>query len=236
MTTPTGPSSLTRGTAERTDTPSDLRTGVVSEVSARGITVQVASAPVNAAHLDSYAPAIGDTVALMKTQDTWLCMGRIVGSGTSTNFLAPGSGVGPSVLAGMRTLGTSTLASSTGSAVPVPKYTLTYYHPPGHSVLIMVYFTWICTASADWIIADLTETTTATPVGEFVEPQVTGNFGRADLWTGLVKETLGGTKRTVSMTMSRLTGTGTVSVNQNESRPGYMLALDLGDKSVIIPT
>lgn len=231
-----GPGKLAQQTAEKTDGQSDLRTGIVTAVTARGITVAVAGGAVTASHGASYAPAVGDTVALMKTLDSWIALDRIVGPGTPSDYTAPGSGMGPTVLAAMHTTGSTTLASSTGLTVPVPKYTLTYYHPPGHSVLFLVFFTWISTVSADWIIADLTETTTASAVGEFLQPQVNASFGRADLWSGLASEALGGAKRTVSMTMARLTGTGTTSVNQTNARPGYMIALDLGDKSVIIPT
>lgn len=230
-----GPSKLVSALPDPSNS-SDARTGIVTAVTARGITVAVASGSTTAAHLDSYAPAVGDTVALVKTQDSWLCLGRVVGSGTATDSRSPGSGVGPSVLAAMHTTGSTTLASSSGGSVAVPKYTLTYYHPPGHSVLILAFFTWISTVAADWILVDLTETTTGSAVGEFVQPQVNAGFGRADLMTGLAAETLGGGKRTVSMTMARLTGTGTSSINQTNSRPGYMIALDLGDKSVIIPT
>lgn len=215
---------------------SDARTGVVTAVTARGITVAVASGTATAAHLDSYAPAVGDSVALVKTQDSWLCLGRVVGSGTATDFRSPGSGIGPSILAAMHTTANSTLASSTGAAVVVPKYALTFYHPPGHSVLILAYFNWISSVNADWIVCDLTETTSGSAVGEFVQPQVTASFGRSDLMTGLMTETLGGAKRTVTLTLNRLTGTGTTSINQNVNRPGYMIALDLGDKSVVIPT
>lgn len=231
----TGPSGLVAALPDPAAS-SDIRTGIVTAVTARGITVAVGSGTVTAAHLDSYAPAVGDTVALGKTQDSWLCMGRVVGSGTAVDYRSPGSGVGPSVLAAMHTSGTSTLVSSTGSALPVPKYTLTYYHPPGHSVLILAFFGWISTANADWIIVDFTETISGTAVGEWDEPAVSSSFGRTATVSALVRETLGGAKRTVSMTMNRLTGTGTTSITQNDSRPGYMIALDLGDQSVIIPT
>jgi hypothetical protein len=230
----TGPSSLAQGIPDPSSN-SVIRTGVVTSVSARGISVAISAGTVNASHLDSYAPAVGDTVAVVKTQDSWLAMGRVVGSGTPVDFTAPGSAAGLSILAAMRTEGTSALVSTIAS-VAVPKYTLSYYHPPGHNVLILAFFTWISNNSTDWVIADLTETTTGAAVGEFVQPQVNASFGRADLMTGIVKDTLGGAKRIVSMTFGRLTGAGTSSLNQNDARPGYMIALDLGDKSVIIPT
>lgn len=231
-----GPSALVRQTSEKTDNPSDLRTGIVSAVSARGIDVTIAAGTVTAAHLDSYAPAVGDTVALMKTQDSWLAMGRVVGSGTPTDFTASGSGVGPSILAAMRTSGTSALVSSTGASVFVPKYTLTYFHPVGHEVLIMAFFSWISTNAADWIIADLTEVISNTPIGELTEAQINSGFGRTHTVYGLARDTLGGKKCQVNLTMARLTGAGTTTVSQFDTRPGYMIALDLGDKSVIVPT
>lgn len=230
-----GPSSLVSGMPDPANS-SDVRTGTVTAVTARGISVSVSGGSIDAAHLDSYAPAIGDTVALTKTQDSWLCFGRIVGSGTATDSRSPGTGVGPSILAAMHTIGSSTLASASGSPVTVPRYTLTYYHPVGHSVLILAFFTWISTANGDWIIVDIGESVSGRGVGEFVQPQVSASFGRADMMTGLVPEDLGGAKRTVFMSMNRLTGTGVASINCTTARPGYMIALDLGDQSVIVPT
>lgn len=236
MTSPRGPSGLTRQTAEKTDNPSDLRTGAVSAVTSRGIDVQVAGGVITAAHLDSYAPAVGDSVALMKTQDSWLAMGRIVGSGTPTDFSSAGTGVGPSVLAAMRTSGTGALVSSTGSTVFVPKYSIQYFHPVGHSVLILAFFNWNSTNATDWIIADLVEAVSGSGVGELVEAQINATFGRANLMTGLVRDTFGGARRQINLNMARLSGSGTTTISQTDSRPGYMIALDLGDKSVIVPT
>lgn len=232
MTSPKGPSSLTQQTAAKTDSPSDLRVGIVSAVTARGIEVQVANGPIEAAHLDSYAPAVGDSVALMKTQDSWLCMGRVVGSGTVTDYSAPGSAAGPSVLDAIRTTGTSNLAVSSGGTVAVPKYTLTYYHPPNHQVLILMFFTWFGSVVGDWLLFDITETTSGTAVGEFTEPAVAAAVGRGSTISALVKESLGGTRRSISCTMSRFIGTGAITITQNDSRPGYMIALDMGDASV----
>lgn len=231
MTSP-GPLGLTRQTAERTDGPTDLRTGVVSAVTARGIAVAIAGGSVSAAHLDSYAPAVGDTVALVKTQDSWLAMGRVVGSGTPTDYSTPGSAAGPSLLDGILTVGTSTLASSTGSSVTVPKYSLTYYHPPNHQVLVLAFFGWSGTVANDWILVDLVETTTGLGVTEWTEQNPSATFGRDATISGVAKQSLGGAKRTIAMTMSRLSGTGTMSIAQNDARPGYMIALDMGDATV----
>lgn len=230
-----GPSGLTANIPSK-DGDSSVRTGTVTAVTARGISVSVASGTADASHLDSYAPAVGDTVALVKTQDAWLCLGRVVGVNTATDQRSPGTGIGPSVLAAMRTSGSATLASSTGSALPVPRYTLTYYHPPGHSVLILAFFCWASTVAADWIIVDFTESISGTAVGEWDEPVVSASFGRTATVSALVPETLAGAKRTVVMSMNRLTGTGTTTISANAARPGYMIALDLGDQSVIVPT
>jgi hypothetical protein len=226
-----GPTTLVGGIPDPAGS-SDIRTGVITAVTSRGVTVAVSAGTVDAAHLGSYAPAVGDTVALAKTQDAWLVMGRLVGSGTVSDYTAPGSSAGPSVLDAMRTVGTGAMVSSTGSASVVPKYTLTYYHPPNHQVLILAYFSWGGTVSGDWIIIDFTETTTGSAVGEFTEPLTNASFGRASTVSCVARESLGGAKRSVSMTMNRLTGTGTMTVSQFDVRPGYMIALDMGDASV----
>jgi hypothetical protein len=235
MTSP-GPLGLTRQTADKTESQSELRTGVVATVTSRGISVFISGGNIDAAHLDSYSPAVGDTVALMKAQDSWLALGRVVGSGTPTNFASSGSAAGPTILAAMRTAGTAALVSSTGSSVFVPKYSLTYFHPVGHEVLIMAAFSWNSTVSTDWILADLTEVVSGTGVGELTEAQINPAFGRVHTVYGLVRDTFGGAKRQINLTMARLTGTGTTTVSQFDVRPGYMIALDLGDKSVIVPT
>lgn len=230
-----GPSPLVSETVDKTASPSDLRMGIVSEVTTRGITVACSSGAVQAAHLGSYAPAVGDSVALMKTQDSWLALGRVVGSGTATDNLSGGSSAGVTVLAAMHTEDTATLASSTGSTVAVPRYSLTFYHPANHAVLILAGFVWLSTVSADWIIADLKENVSGSAVGEFVQPIVSNSFGRFDTMSGLARPSLGGTTRTYSMTMARLAGTGTTTIQTSSSRCGYMIALDLGDAS-LIPT
>jgi len=231
-----GPTGLTQVASARTDGPSDLRVGLVTAVTARGITVAMANGEVSASHASGYAPAAGDAVALMKYRDSWIALCRVVGPGTPTDYSAGGSSAGLAVLAGMRTSGTATLASSSGAAVAVPRYNLTYYHPAGHSVMIMAFFLWGSTQNADWILVDFTELVSATAVGEWVQPLTSASFGRGDTISCLVGDNFGGARRVVSMTMSRLTGTGTTSISCLPSRPGYMIAVDLGDQSVIVPT
>ena len=132
-----GPNPLTQATAQGLDGPTEIRTGTVTAVTARGITVAVAEGTVPAAHLDSYAPAVGDPVAMAAFRDSWLALGRPVGTGTATDLVTPGSGAGPTVLGGMVLSGTNaTMASSTGSFVTVPRYRCTYHHPANHQVMI----------------------------------------------------------------------------------------------------
>jgi hypothetical protein len=227
-----GPSRLVTETAGRTDDPSSLRLGVVTQVTSRGITVAIAGGEVAASHLGSYAPAVGDNVAMMQTQDTWLALGRVVGAVTPTDNQVPGSAAGPTLLAGMVTGGNSTLASSASSVdVVVPKFTLTYFQPANHHVLIMTFFTWFSNNSSDWIIVDVLAN--GVGVGEFVQPQVSSTFGRTDNLLSVLPASLyGGKKITITMTMHRLTGAGTTQISEVPQRPGFMFAFDMGDRNV----
>lgn len=229
-----GPKRLVTETAAKTEDPTELRIGVVSSVSARGITVAVADGEVGASHLDSYAPAVGDTTALVKAQDTWVALGRVVGSATPVDNQAPGGAAGPSILDGLVTSGPSTLASSTGGQVTVPKYSISFYHPVNHQVMIIAGFFWTATNAADYIVAQIYETSTGTPllVGEFVENIENVSFGRHRECHGLANFSFGGSARTYVLKMARVAGAGTVSITENVNARGYMYALDLGDSSV----
>lgn len=236
MTSP-GPSGLTQQTAARTETPSDLRSGVVSAVTKQGVEVTVANGTVTAAHLSSYAPAVGDPVALERVNDTWLVMGRPIGPGTQTDLLSPSPMMG-NVLGGSITIGAdATLVSSTGATQDVPRVGVSFYHPPGHVVEVRVPFIWFSTVSTDWIIANLVETVSGVKFAEVLEPEVTGSsFVRDSLLIGYLPASFGGVARRVKMTMARFSGTGTTSVLHVANRPTCLLALDMGDTSLIVPT
>lgn len=233
-----GPRGLTQQTGAATASPSDLRQGLVAEVTARGITVAVAGGAVVASHLDSYAPAVGDNVAMVKTQDSWLALGRIVGPGTPTNNLSPGSAAGPTVLAGMVTKGTSTLLNTTSTTpVAIPQYSLTFYHPDNHHVLLLAGFSWVPNVSDNWAGINFVETTNVlgtVNIGQWSAPAVSASFGRFDTVSAIADNTNAGFLRTYVMQGSRRTGTGTgVAFNENAASPGYMLAIDIGDNAVI---
>ncbi len=228
-----GPSTLTQETSGKTADPTDMRMGTVTAVTSRGIDVSVAGGTVMAAHLDSYAPAVGDPVALVKAQDSWLALGRAVGPGTATDLNSAGSGIGPSVMDAMISAGGGgTLASSTGSLVTVPKFSVDFFHPPGHQVLVLAGFNWYGTVTNDWIIAQLWETTTNTQVGQFVDIQSNNAFGRADWIYGCMISDFGGAKRNVVFKIQRLTGTGTIRADDSTTNRPFMIAYDMGDSSV----
>lgn len=77
-----GPSALVEQTAGLTASPTDVRTGVVSAVNGDAISVTVAGGTVVASHLASYTATVGHRVLLLKTQDSWVVLGRILGPGT----------------------------------------------------------------------------------------------------------------------------------------------------------
>lgn len=229
-----GPSRLVTGTAERTDDPSNLRMGTVTDVSARGITVAVAGGSVSAAHLSSYSPAVGDYCAMMQSQDTWLALGRVVGPVTPTDNSVAGTGVGMTILDAMVSNGSGgTLASSTGALVTCPKYSLTFFHPTGHMILVLATFNWYGNTTNDWIIVQLVENPTGNIIAQFDDIQSNSSFGRFDSIMGCAFNTLGGQERTYVLKFQRLAGTGTVRIDDSTAYRPFMVAYDLGDSSVI---
>jgi hypothetical protein len=226
-----GPSRLTEQTAARTDAPTDLRTGTVTAVTARGIEVDVAGGIAPASVLDTANVAVGDTVALLRTQDSWMVIGRPIGTGTPLDNLSPGSGAGFKILDAMITDGTADLATSVGATVTVPKYSLTFYHPPGHQVLIICGFAWYINSNDGWGINQILDLA-GNQVGEWVEPTVSAAFGRYGVMWAPILDSLGGAQRTYYMRMARLAGTGTYFLQQGFAKRGFMVALDMGHTSL----
>lgn len=228
-----GPRPLVQETAKATEAPSDLRLGTITGVTARGVTVNVAGGLVPASHLDSYSPAVDDTVALQRFQDSWVVLGRVVGSGTPSDNASPGPGMGATMLEGVYTSGSGTLASSSGAELPVPGYSLTFHHPANHCVLIAMGFSWSATVSTDWMWTLLREAISTTLINSRAEPVVSSSFGRYTTWYGMAGPSYGGLPRTYYMTMQRLSGTGAVTVAKSDTSRGYMLAIDVGDAALV---
>lgn len=229
----TGPAPLTEGLSAAVDAPTDQRLGTVTAVTARGITVNVAGGEVPAAHLDSYVPAVGETVALVRFQGSWLVVGRPVGFGTSSDSMSPGPGVGITLLAAQECT-TGSQAFSTGAEVAMPSYSLTFYHPTGQHVLIVAVYGWFSTVSADWVNVALREQFSGVSYASQLEPITSNVFGRTASFVRRVPSSLGGTKRTYYMTVQRFSGTGTSQAGIL-SNSGCMLAYGIGDRSIILP-
>ncbi len=228
--------SLAGQTATAIGNPSDLRMGTVAEVTARGINVAITGGMIeNAAHLSSYNPAVGDPVALIRFQDSWLVLDRPVGPGTATDLATPGSGLGTTLLGGTVLSGTNTtIASSTGALVPVPRYRCTYHHPTGHHVLVMVGVTWYCSVAGDTMEVSVWNAMNGVQVGSIVFQQSDNNFfSRFETSGQMILPAQGGRKVDLYLQVQRLSGTGTSRVDDAVIRRGYMVALDMGDGSVI---
>jgi hypothetical protein len=229
-----GPSKDTQGTAQKTEGQSDLRMGIVTAVTTRGITVAVGAQTVTAAHIDSYAPAVGDAVALMAVQDSWLALGRVVGPGNPTDGSAAAAAVGPSFLGATSLTGISaaTLVSTAAGPVDVPKYTQSYYHPQNHAVMVVCGVVWtasVTTASATYLIQ---ETTASITPGFF--RQVAGvTIDLCHIVYGIVPAAQGGAQRNVKLQISATGGTITVKDGISAGR-GFMYLLDLGDQSFVV--
>jgi hypothetical protein len=229
-----GPTKDTTQTAAKTDAQSDLRMGVVTAVTTRGITVAVGAQSINAAHLSRYAPAIGDAVALLAVQDTWLALDRVVGPGTPTDLTEPGSGVGPGFLGATSLTGISgsTLVSTAAGPVDVPKYAQSYYHPQNHAVMVVCGVVWTAsatTASATYLIQE----TTASITPGFFRHVAGVTTDLCHMIYGVVPAAQGGTQRSVKLQVSATGGTITVKDGIAAGR-GFMYLLDLGDQSFVV--
>jgi hypothetical protein len=240
VTAPFPPAALSRSlaeqTAQRTDAPTDLRMGTVTAVTAFGIEVDVGGGTVTASHLDSYAPSVGHTVVLQRLLDAWVCLGRPIGSGTDQGGGSPGSGMGATVLGGATLGGSGTIASSTGAEVACPGMSMSFFHPIGHTVLLVAGFWWASSNSADWII---TRWRVNHPsgggilLGEWSEPVVNSGFGRYGVHMAVAPPTYGGPNRTYYLNMLRITGSGTTSISRNSGATSFVTAIDLGDSSLV---
>lgn len=228
-----GPRALVSETTKKTEDPSALRVGVVTVVTARGITVALANGSVGASHLDSYAPAVGDYCAMMETKDSWIALGRVVGPVTPTDLSAQGTGVGPSVLDAMGLTGTgTTLASSTGSEVTVPRYGVTYYHPPGHWVMLICGYAWYSSVANDWLAVRFKEAATSATIWSNRHIQAGNNFfGNSFTSFAPIPPSYGGAGHSIFMTVQRVSGSGTSRIDDSTDL-GFMVALDMGDQSV----
>lgn len=231
-----GPRGITSQTADRTEDPTDIRMGTVLAVTSRGVSVDVAGGLVaDASHLNSYNPAVGDYVVLVRFRDAWVVQGRVVGPGTPTDLATAGSGVGTTLLTGCALTGSgATLASSTGSLVTVPRYRCTYYHPPGHQVLILGGASWYSSVLNDTMWIMLYDAVTGVQMNLIDLTQAgTIAFGHFETFGAMMPPSMGGRKVDLYMAIQRAGGTGTSRVDDAAGRRGYMVALDMGDSSVV---
>lgn len=211
-----------------------MRTGKVYAVDGLTVSCLVNGGVVDAGYLSSYAPAVGDTVAISRQDSAWLILGSINGSGGGSGSSGGGSVAG-ALLAAKVTNGNTTLASTAGAAVLVTKYSVTFAQASGHTVMVRARFSWGSTADNNWILVNLRAGTlvSSPTVGEFVLPATSLSFGRVDMVEGILPaSTYGGGTRTVVMTVSRLFGSGTINVVEATARPGYIAAYDMGTSSI----
>lgn len=243
MTTPVpglpfaGPRGLTAATAGLTDGGVAVQMGVITAVTSRGLTVARAGGTIeDVAHLSSYNPAVGDPVALVRYQDAWLVTGRPVGPGTTLDTATPGSAAGTTLLDGMALAGAGvSIATSTGAVVVVPKYGVTFYHPPNHWVLLLIGVSWYSSVVNDWLTLSIRNSVTAARVFYTDKIQAGSNsFAQWETIGAMLPPSLGGKGASYYMDLQRVAGSGTSRVDDNlPERRGYMLALDMGDGAVI---
>jgi hypothetical protein len=224
-----GPASSTTEVASKTDAQSDLRMGVVTAVTTRGITVDVGAQTVDASHLDSYAPAIGDPVALMKVQDSWLAMGRVVGPGNAADLSGVGPAIGPSLLGG-GIVTTTRATTTTGGPVNISGWDIDFWLPPNHVALVVAGFPYFGSVAGS--LAQFTLVAVGiSQLSQLRRTAITGNIAQMETMTGVVMPASSGRAINVVATLQFISGTGSSNVNGFSVNPGYMFAMDLGDTS-----
>ena len=229
----TKPLLLTQKLAEATGAPSDIRVGTVAAVTSRGIDVALADGLIrDAGHLTSYNPAVGDPVTMISYANSWVVLGRVLGPGTPTDNASPGLGLGLTILDGCVLSGTGNdMALSTGSLVAVPRYGVSFFHPPTHWVMLLFSFSWYSTVAGDVVQVRLVEAGgTAYSVDN---QQVVGGIGNFATMAFMVDPTLGAAARSWSATVQRIGGSGTSRVYDPTARRGSLVAYDLGASSII---
>ena len=225
-----GPSRTVTETAAKTDAQSDMRIGTVVAVTARGIDVAVAAGTVQSAgHLASYAPALGDSVVLIKVNDTWVVLNRIVGPGMATDGSSAASAIGPSFLGGGMV--TTTAAGSTaGAAINIPDYDISFWLAANHSALVIAGMPWFGTVAAS-VIQLMLNYVGVTQISQMRRTTITGSNAVVETLSGVVMPASAGRLVRVVGQVQFISGTGTANVNGFTVAPGYMVALDLGDTS-----
>jgi hypothetical protein len=147
--------------------------------------------------------------------------------------VAPGTGIGAGqALDGCVLSGTNTIiATSTGSSVTVPRYGVTYYHPPNHWVKLEWTYSWFATVASDTLQLRLVEA--GGTIIQLEHAQAAGGVGTYTTNTVLALPSLGGAKRSWTMQLQRLSGTGTSRIEDQPNRRGSLVAYDLGDQAFI---
>lgn len=120
-----------------------LRVGTVAEVFASTLTVNVGGTPTPMAYLASYTANIGDLVAAMRQDSTWLVLGRLSGSGDNAvanpSFEDDGAATGtPSRWGTYNQTGTATVSTDGDPNAPAGNYVLVI-SPDGTSRTTVIY-------------------------------------------------------------------------------------------------
>jgi hypothetical protein len=197
-----GPAKSTTEVAGKTDAQSDLRMGTVTAVTTRGITVDVGAQTVDAAHLDSYAPAVGDPVALMKVQDSWLALGRVVGPGNASDLSLLGGGI----------VTTSRTTSTAAGPVNISGWDIDFWLPPNHAALIVAGFPYFGSIAGS--VGQMTLVVVGSGnIAQLRRTAVTANIAQMETLTGVVMPSSLGRAIEVVAQLQFISGTGTSNVN-----------------------
>lgn len=226
----TGPNRLSAEISRRTDQPTDQRIGEVVGVGAYSVDVRVGAGVVAAAYVDSYSPAVGDSVVLLVQGDAWVITGRIVGNGLVQSEKTPSTG--PSILAGHYISNpTGGVLVQTATEALVPRYSLEFFHPLNHSVLVKAKFQTNAQVNDAWIIVRLREASlTGTLVGDHrIRPRNPAAVLTTEDVSFSIPPSFGGVVRTYVLTAAKLQGSGDIFIEYALNSGSYMMALDAGD-------
>lgn len=211
---------------DKTPPDSAMRTGVVSSVAGATVSVNVAGAQVDASVLDTSSPSTGDTVVLMRTDATWMVLGRP---------LAGQSGVKPSgsLLDGGKlfTSSATKLSGFTAEAL-VPDYTITSQTPDNNLVTVLATFFVESSVTGDLVTVRIRQGgLSGTVYGENPIRVLDGGtvqFGQVQAWL----QGTGG-ESTWVVTAERTSGTGVCVISTIFTNPSVFFSEKVGSDQTL---
>lgn len=210
---------------EKTPPDSAMRTGVIQAISGATVTVNVAGTGIEASTLDSYVPAVGDTVVLMRTEATWMILGRPVAG--ASNKVASGN-----LLGGKLFTSSDTKLSGFTSEAVVPDYSITVNMPSHNLIRILASFYYTSSNAGDSIFMSIKQDDIS---GQLYAQELFKVASSSDLAVGQLETWIvgDGLTSTLTLTAERFSGSGTCVIATDFTLPMVFLAEKVGSSESV---